>query len=110
MTIQAEAEKSKYVKRSVSWWIRSIALAVALVVLVVFIFVIYHAEPILKNRVIETLSTRFQGPVEISEFRVSFINGFQVTGVGLKVFGPTDPNAHQPGIQPLISIDEFRFG
>jgi hypothetical protein len=110
MTIQAEAEESKSVKHSVSWWIRSIALAVALVVLVVFIFVIYHAEPILKNRVIETLSTRFHGPVEISEFHVSVINGFRVTGAGLKIFGPTDPNAHQPGIQPLISIDEFRFG
>jgi len=81
----------------------------ALVAIVIITFVIYHAEPILQGRVMETLSTRFRGHVELSAFHVSIAHGFQVTGAGLKIFGPGDPNAHQPGIQPLIAIEEFRF-
>jgi hypothetical protein len=109
MESQSELGKPKTGKRSVSWWIRTIALAIALVMAFVVIFVIYHAESILKGRVIETLSTRFKGPVELSEFHVSVRNGFHVSGAGLKIFGPTDPNSHQPGVQPLIAIGEFHF-
>jgi hypothetical protein len=81
----------------------------AAVTIVILTFVIYHAEPILKGRVIETLSTRFRGHVELSTFHVSIAHGFQVTGAGVKIFGPGDPNVHEPGIQPLIAIGEFRF-
>src|SRR5438067_9539314 len=28
---------------------------------------------------------------------------------GLKIFGRNDLNIHQPGVQPLITVDEFRF-
>lgn len=76
----------------------------------VFLFAIYEAKPILKGRIIETLSTRFHGPVELSGLHVSLKNGLRVSGEGLRIFGPIDPNAHQPGVQPLISIKEFRFG
>lgn len=81
----------------------------AVVAIAIITFVIYHAEPILEGRVMETLSTRFRGHVELSTFHVSIAHGFQVTGAGLKIFGPEDPNAHQPGIQPVIAIEEFRF-
>jgi hypothetical protein len=96
-------------RRSLSWWLRTAALVLAAVAIVIITSVIYHAEPILKGRVVETLSTRFRGHVELSTFHVSMAHGFQVTGTGLKIFGPGDPNAHQPGIQPLIAIEEFRF-
>jgi hypothetical protein len=38
-------------------------LVLALVAIVIITFVIYHAEPILQGRVMETLSTRFRGHV-----------------------------------------------
>ena len=68
-----------------------------------------HAEPILRARVIETLSTKFKSQVELDAFHVSLIKGLQVSGVGLRIFGDTDPNNHEPGVQPIIGVAEFRF-
>lgn len=109
MTEQAEIGQPNDAKRSLARWIRAITLALAAAAAVVLVVLIYRAEPILKNRVVETLSARFHGPLELSEFHVSVRNGFQVSGAGLKIFGPGDPNPHQLGIQPLIAIGEFRF-
>lgn len=71
--------------------------------------VIARAEPILKKRVIETLANRFNSKVELETFHVSVSNGIEVSGGGLKLFGKQDPNPYEPGIQPLISIQEFSF-
>src|SRR6266699_212380 len=35
--------------------------------------------------------------------------GMRVWGGGLRIFGKTDVNIHQPGIQPIIAVDEFQF-
>ncbi|HEY1270352.1 MAG TPA: hypothetical protein VGF08_00115, partial [Terriglobales bacterium] len=70
---------------------------------------IARAEPILRARVVETLSIRFKSKVELDAFHVSLWKGFQVSGGGLKIFGDMDPNRQQPGIQPLIAVDHFRF-
>ena len=53
---------------------------------------ISHAEPILRARIIETLSTRFNSRVELGELHVSVTQGLQVSGSGLRVFGSFDPN------------------
>ncbi len=71
--------------------------------------VINRAQPILKKRVIETLSNRFQGRVELATLDVSVFHGLEVSGSGLKIFGATDPNPHAPGVQPLISLERFHF-
>src|SRR5713226_4957046 len=72
-------------------------------------FVIVRAQPILRARVIETLSSRFDSKVELESFHVSVVDGVEVSGGGLKVFGKDDPNPYESGIQPLIGIQEFRF-
>jgi len=71
--------------------------------------VISRAEPILRARVIETLSAKFRSRVELDAFHVSLLQGLQVSGEGLRIFGVADPNNHAPGIQPLIAVAEFRF-
>jgi hypothetical protein len=71
--------------------------------------VIARAGPIVRARIIQTLSTRFNSKVELASFSVSVMNGIQVSGSGLKIFGTTDPNPYEAGIQPLIGISEFRF-
>src|SRR5215469_6109025 len=109
MTVEPEIRKITQIKQAFFRWMRVAILALAVAAILSITFVIYHAEPILHARVIETLSTRFHGRVELSGFHVSIAHGFQVSGAGLKIFGPGDPNAHQPGIQPLIAIGEFRF-
>lgn len=82
-------------------WLGSAAVAARLVVT--------RAEPILRARVIETLSDRFNSRVELASFHVSVVNGIEVSGGGLKLFGKEDPNLYEAGVQPLIGIQEFRF-
>jgi hypothetical protein len=68
-----------------------------------------RAEPILRQRVIETLSARFKSRVELTELHVWIADGIHAEGKGLKIFGAHDPNRWEPGIQPLIAIGEFHF-
>ncbi len=90
-------------------WIKAALLVFLAFALVALVFLIYHAEPILQARIIDTLSARFQSPVQLAEFHVSIDHGFQVSGQGLKIFGKSDLNVHRLGVQPLIAVDEFRF-
>lgn len=80
-----------------------LAFAIALSVLA------HYAQPLLRARVIETLSTRFQSRVDLADLQVSVYRGLEVSGEGLMIYGPNDPNIHREGIQPLIGVDKFRF-
>jgi len=71
--------------------------------------VVARAGPIVRARVIETLSNRFHAKVELESFDVSVVKGIEVSGAGLKLFGKDDPNPYAPGVQPLIGIQAFRF-
>jgi hypothetical protein len=71
--------------------------------------VIVRAQPILRTRVIETLSARFKSRVELAELHVWVADGVHVDGKGLKIYGATDPNPWEAGVQPLLEIGEFRF-
>ena len=101
-------------KRSGHWrWIAGIAL-LCLVAIAVLGIVVYRAEPTLRAMVIETLSTRFKSRVELDAFHVSLMQGLQVSGAGLRIFGERDANNHEPGLQPIvfqpiINVAEFRF-
>jgi AsmA-like C-terminal region len=72
-------------------------------------YVVGHAAPILRTRVIQTLQARFKSKVDLAEIDVSLANGLAVHGSSLQIFGQTDPNPYEPGVQPLISVQEFRF-
>jgi hypothetical protein len=90
-------------------WIGIIAFICLAVTAGMVRFAIGRAEPILRARVIETLSNRFNSKVELESFHVSVVHGVEVSGGGLKLFGKDDPNPYAPGVQPLISIQGFRF-
>lgn len=90
-------------------WIVLALIVGAIIAIVAVRYVISHAAPILRTRVIETLSARFKSRVDLAELDVSIANGLGVHGSGLQIFGRTDPNPYEPGIQPLISVQEFRF-
>jgi AsmA-like C-terminal region len=63
----------------------------------------------LRARLIETLSARFKSQVELAELHVWVADGVHVDGKGLKIYGTTDPNRWEPGVQPLLEVGEFRF-
>jgi AsmA-like C-terminal region len=90
-------------------WMGIVALVLLVGAAVAARMVIVRAEPILRARVIETLSNRFKGKVELADLHVSVVNGIEVSGGGLKIFGATDPNPYEPGVQALIGVQKFRF-
>src|SRR5205823_9937366 len=70
--------------------------------------VIHNAGPILKGRVIETLSTRFNSRVELDGLNVSVLRGLEVSGDRLRIYPPEDVVA--AGVkQPLIALEHFSF-
>lgn len=97
-------------RRSRKWrWIIAILVVMVAVGVVCIRIVITRAEPILRTRVIETLTARFKSRVELAELHVWVADGVHVQGNGLKIYGTTDPNRWEPGVQPLLEIGEFRF-
>lgn len=64
----------------------------------------HRAQPLLKQRVVEALSARYDSRVELASFNVSAWHGFEVTGTGLTLY----PRQLQMS-QPLISADKFAF-
>ena len=92
-----------------SRWFLGILLAFLLAVSICVPIFIIRAQPILRNRVTETLSARFKSRVELAELHVWIANGLHVAGKGLQIYGATDPNPGQPGVQPLLNVPEFHF-
>ena len=86
-------------------WITLIALVVLLVVGEVML---RRAAPILKGRMIETLSTRFDSRVELDDLQVSLIKGLAVSGRGLRIFAPDDVVA-AGAKDPIIAVQQFDF-
>ena len=90
-------------------WIIAALLITTAILIVAGTITLSHAEPIVRKRVVDTLSARFGTDVALKEFHVSLSRGLQISGVGLNLYGVTDPNTHEIGIQPIISVAEFRF-
>jgi hypothetical protein len=82
-------------------------LAVAILAVTVQ-FVLAHANPILKGRVLETLRARFDGDVQLDTLQVSIARGLDVSGSGLRIFPPNDQQMAGDN-NPLISIGYFHF-
>ncbi len=111
-------------RRKPRWWRRTwfkvvVVLAIVCVGALVFAaeYLIHHAEPILRARVIETLSAHFHAPVELDHLDISLIKGVEIGATGVEVEGSglripyigdtdllqTDNNA------PMVSVKHFVF-
>ncbi len=89
-------------------WIGLVVLLVMIGLAIAAIVVIRRATPILKGRVIETLSERFRSRVELDDLQVSILRGLEVSGSGLRIFPPYDVVAAGANA-PLISVRSFSF-
>jgi len=67
-------------------------------------YAIHHAGPMLRARVIQTLSRRFDSQVQLGEFDVSVLNGLQVEGKDLSLRSNIDPS-----LPPQIHVGQFSF-
>ena len=89
-------------------WLGLSLLLSAIVLGIVAEVVLRHAGPILKGRVIETLSTRFDSKVELDTLHVSIFRGLEVSGEGLRIYPPDDVMA-AGATHPLIAVRHFSF-
>ncbi len=104
------ASRARNARRWRAWpWVAAFLAALGIAILLEAHYFLSHAQAILRDRVVETLTARFKTKVELAELDVSVTDGLNVSGRGLKIFGPTNPNRSEPGVQPLISLQEFRF-
>jgi hypothetical protein len=93
-------------------WVAGVFLLLLVAAGVVVEYVIHHAEPILRRRVIASLQQRFNSPVELDALHISLFKGLEVTGEGLRILriaGPEEPDAQAPHEPPMLSIKSFEF-
>jgi len=95
-------------RRRVWMWIVASLLIAVVVLGVIGEVTVHRAAPILKGRVIETLSTRFNSRVELDGFEVSVVKGLEVSGNGLRIF-PEDEVVAAGATEPLIALGHFSF-
>jgi hypothetical protein len=92
-------------------WLAGIAALGVIAIVIGFQYIKSQAEPILRQRIIDTVSKRFNSPVELDRVEISAIKGLEVTGEGLRVqyvAGPTQPGIPQD-TQPMVSVRRFQF-
>jgi hypothetical protein len=104
-----EGRATQSPRKHKAWrWVIWIAVIALVVLLSVAEMMLKRAEPILKGRVIETLSTRFNSHVELDDLQVSLIKGLAVTGKGLRIYAPDDVVA-AGAKDPLFVVQQFEF-
>lgn len=102
-------------------WITG-ALLLLVAALAVFATMVAHrAEPYLRSRIIEGLSSHFHARVELDTFHVALGNGLRgewgiwAQGHGLRIWPPdgvaavAEPNSPVPSGEPLINLASFSF-
>src|ERR1700721_3287220 len=80
------------------------ALVVAVVAAAIFEILLSRAEPILRARLVQSLSARFHSRVESGASDVSRLRGFEVSGKDLAVY-PYNVSASTP----MFSVRRFAF-
>ncbi|MCU1272636.1 MAG: hypothetical protein JWO48_67, partial [Bryobacterales bacterium] len=95
-------------RRGVWAWIGISSLILALALVAAGEVMIHRAGPILKGRIKETLSTRFNSRVELDSLNVSLLRGIEVSGDRLRIY-PPDSVVAAGATEPLIAIGHFSF-
>ncbi len=93
-------------------WTVAVFLLVAIAGAVAVRWGLQQVQPMLRRKVVETLSVRFHSPVELDRLSLSMSRGVIVTGGGLRILylaGPTKPDA-RPNAPPMLVVDSFEFG
>ncbi len=112
MTQTAKSAGSPRKSSSSSAW-RGWAIAFALLLILLGIageVLARRVGPILRQRLIAALSTRFHSHVELDSLEVSLLHGLEVSGAGLRIGAPlasTEVAANAP--QPLVTVAHFSF-
>jgi hypothetical protein len=92
-------------RRARRWQIIAVVLiGIGFAILMAAEFALHHAGPVLRGRVIDALSTRFNSQVELGEFNVEIDKGINVEGKNLSLRSNLYPD-----LPPQISVRQFDF-
>ena len=86
------------------FWVGIGALVVAVLAAATFEILLHQAEPILRARLLQSLSARFHSRVELGAFDVSLLRGFEVSGEDLAIYPYNIESS-----TPTFSVRHFAF-
>jgi hypothetical protein len=107
----AEAKGLRWWRRRWVLWVGSVFVLLAVVGAVAIEWALRQMQPMMRKRVVETLSTRFHSPVELDRLSLSLNKNVIVSGGGLRILylaGPTKPDVN-PHAPPMLTVDSFEF-
>lgn len=96
--------KNAHRRRNIVLVILAFVLGLLIAGLIAAQYAIHHAGPMLRARVIQTLSQRFNSQVQLGEFDVSVVHGLHVEGKNLNLRSNLDPS-----LPPQIQVGQFSF-
>jgi hypothetical protein len=112
---ETQAEKKTRRRRWWPWLLGGAAFAAGVVAVAGWAKYKYlrdHADQILRDRVVASLTARFHSPVTLDSLHLDVAGNLHVTGTGLKILyvaGPERPDADPVHPPPMISVDSFEF-
>jgi hypothetical protein len=112
MDVEVAQERQRWWRRRWVVWTFAGFLLVAIAGALAVRWGLQQMQPMLRRKVVETLSARFHSPVELDRLDVSMRRGVLVTGGGLRILylaGPTKPDV-RPNAPPMLVVDSFEFG
>ncbi len=86
------------------FWVGISALVFVVVAAATFEILLSRAEPILRARLLQSLSARFHSRVELGAFEVSLLRGFEVSGKDLAIYPYNFDSS-----TPTFSVRYFAF-
>jgi AsmA-like C-terminal region len=92
-------------------WMGSVFFLLAIAGAVAVEWALRQMQPMMKKRVVETLSARFHSPVELDRLSLSLNKNVIVSGGGLRILylaGPTKPDVN-PHAPPMLTVESFEF-
>ncbi len=96
--------KNAHQRRNIVLVILAFVVGLLIAGLIAAQYAIHHAEPMLRARVIQTLSQRFNSEVQLGEFDVSVLHGLNVEGKNLSLRSNLDLS-----LPPQIQVGQFSF-
>jgi hypothetical protein len=109
--IAAAAEHRQWWRRRWVMWTGAAFVVVAIAGALLVAWGLRQIQPMLRKKVVETLSARFNSPVELDRLSLSMTKDVIVSGGGLRILylaGPTKPDA-RPNAPPMLIVDNFEF-
>ena len=112
MESAATEQRKKWWQRRWIAWMGAVFVVLVIAGGVTVKWAMQQMEPLMRKKVVETLSARFHSPVELDRLSLTMRKGVVVvTGGGLRILylaGPTKPDA-RPNAPPMLTVESFEF-